>query len=109
MKKKPEYIACSAILYDDGHSYPHQPVNVQTGIVICGLRHHNCITNASIHLGDRYNKNLIGRGNQGFLTSENRYVNRKEGFKIALSNKQIIHNFYDESNVDQILCSEDLY
>jgi hypothetical protein len=109
MNGRKEFIVCSAILYDDGNKYPQQAVNIQTGLVICGLRHHNCITNASIMLGEKYNKNLIGRDNQGFLTSFNRYVNRKEGFRIALKNKQIIHNLFDESNVDQILCSEDLY
>lgn len=104
-----EYILCAAIHYDDDIEYPHQPVNIQTGIVICGRRHHNCIINASILLGDRYNKNKIGRDRQGFLTNTDRYVNRKEGFKIALSANQIIHNFYDKNNVDQILASEDLY
>ncbi len=52
---------------------------------------------------------MSARGAQGFLTNTDRHVNRKEGFKIALAANQIIHNFYDINNVDQILCSEDLY
>jgi|GEM_PF-2298766 hypothetical protein len=107
--KRPEFIICSAIHYDDGIEYPHQAKNIHTGLVICGRRHHNCITNASLMLGDKYNKNLANRAAQGFMTSEDRYVNRKEAFRIALAQKQIIHNFYDENNADQILCSEDLY
>ena len=107
--KRPEFIICAAIHYDDGVEYPNQAKNVQTGLVICGRRHHNCITNASIMFGDRYNKNLCNRAAQGFMTSENRFVNRKVACKIAMANKQIIHNFYDENNADQILVSEDLY
>jgi hypothetical protein len=107
--RRPEFIICAAIHYDDGIEYPHQANNIQTGLVICGRRHHNCITNSSIMLGDRYNKNLANRAAQGFMTSMDRYVNRKEAFKIALAQKQIIHKFYDDNNSDQILVSEDLY
>lgn len=107
--KRPEFILCAAIHYDDGIIYPHQADNIQTGLIICGRRHHNCITNASAMLGDRYKRNLVNRASQGFMTSENRYVNRKEAFTIARYNNQIIHNFYDSGNPDQILVSEDLY
>jgi hypothetical protein len=109
MKNKEEFIICAAFHYDDGKKYPHQPENIGTGIVIAGYRHHNCITTAASLLGLSYNKNLCNRDAQGFLTSFNRYVNRKEGFRIALTNDQIIHNFYDKADAEQILVSEDLY
>lgn len=104
-----EYILCAAIHYDDGNFYVHQPKNIQTGLVMVGRRHHNCIINLSIALADRYNKNLASRGAQGFITNTDRYVNRKEAFKIAFAADQIIHKFYDPNNLDQILVSEDLY
>lgn len=107
--RKPEFILCAAIHYDDGIIYEHQPINIQTGLVICGRRHHNCIINASIMLGDRYSSRLVDRASQGFITSMDRYVDRKEGYKIALANNQVIHNFHDPDNTDQILVSEDLY
>ena len=107
--RRPEFILCAAIHYDDGIEYPHQPNNIQTGLVICGRRHHNCILNASVMLGDRYNKNLVNRASQGFITSMDRYVNRKEAWLIAIKRDQVIHNFYDKNGIDQILVSEDLY
>ena len=40
---KKEYILCAAIHWDDGETYPHQPKNITTGLVICGRRHHNIL------------------------------------------------------------------
>lgn len=37
-----EYIICSAIHFDDGKEYVHQPKNIKSGFVVTGRRHHNC-------------------------------------------------------------------
>jgi len=109
LKRKDEFIICAASHYDDGIVYPHQPKNVQTGIIIAGRRHHNCINTCQLLMGDKFNANKMNRASQGFLTSHDRFLNRKEAFKMALANNQIIHNFYDKTNQSQILVSEDLY
>lgn len=110
-----EKILCAAIWFNDGNYYPHQPVNIDSGFIVTGLRHCNCYSTLSSigrTLGiEGIAKNAferIDRDNQGFLTSSNRYVDRKEGFKIAKENNQIFHKMHD-GVIDGILCSEDLY
>lgn len=103
-----ERILCAAILYADGKAHPHQPKNIETGLVICGRRHHNCYATLSGLLGGLDGKLLVGRDNQGFITSEDRYVNRNEAFKIAKKENQIYHKCFDDVE-DGILTSEDLY
>ena len=43
-----EYIICSAIHFDDGEEYVHQPKNIKTGLVVCGMRHCNVFTTISL-------------------------------------------------------------
>ena len=80
-----EYILCAAIHYNDFKTYLHQPKNIETGMVICGRRHHNII----------YNWNQLSFGKtrctdtQGFLTNKDRFVNREEAAKIAFESGQI--------------------
>lgn len=106
---KPEYIICAAIYYNDGVKYPQQPKNIETGIVVSGLRHCNCYATISTLLGEeKYKKTNIGREGQGFITSLHRYVDRREGFRIAKANNQFIHRLFDEDD-EGILTSEDLY
>ena len=40
------YIICAAIWFKDGNKYSHQPRNVDSGLVVCGRRHHNCFLTA---------------------------------------------------------------
>jgi hypothetical protein len=101
-----EYIICAAIWFQDGNQYVHQPVNIDTGIVICGRRHHNCLQVASaLNCGkrilDRCNE-FNGREIQGFLTSKNRFVGREEAAKIAMEAGQIKKH-------TNFLFSEDIY
>lgn len=96
-----EIILCAAIHYDDGIIYVHQPVNISSGIVVCGLRHCNCI-NTHYALTGKASKR---EDKQGFLTNRGRFVDRVEGFKIALAQGQITHN----EGETEILMSEDLY
>ena len=84
-----EYILCSAIYVQDGNIYEHQPKNISSGYVICGRRHHNCFTSMQIfkelNKFDWDKKQVI----QGFLTNEDRFVDRIEGAKIAFECGQI--------------------
>jgi len=114
-----ETILCAAIHIDDGKEHVHQPKNIQTGFVITGRRHHNCYATMAViakvaQLEDVVTIkgliNKINRDQQGFITSEDRFVNRKEAFKIAVREKQLMNpKLYDFNNPDQILVSEDLY
>lgn len=107
-----EYILCAANRYDDGKKHEHQPININRGFVVCGRRHHNCIgTFAQIvgfpytELGHRIHNTEV----QGFLTNTNRFVTRKEAYKIAFDADQIKgpNKGYSENEIG--LTSEDLY
>jgi hypothetical protein len=98
--ERAEYLLCAAIHYTDGKIYPHQPRNIESGIVVCGWRHHNCFVPLYSFLGDGYDVSLTR--NQGFLTSKGRYVTREEGVEIALKSGQI-------KLEQKTLFSEDLY
>lgn len=97
-----EYILCSAIWFDDGEdTYNHQPINIKTGYVVCGQRHHNCFNTKAILQGVKTERNTIDDV-QGFLTNKNRFVGREEAAIIAFNANQI-------KKEKQTLYSEDLY
>jgi len=106
--KNQEYILCSAVWYDKidfGKEEPLRmrgisPYNVDRGIVFCGWRHANCIYQAVAMTGLPSYK--MGEVEQGFLTNKNRFVDRKEGGKIAFAAGQT-----DE--LKSYLFSEDLW
>ena len=107
-----EFIICAANYYNDEHKHNHQPTNISKGFVVCGRRHYNCIYTFSKIVGFPYT--LLGQRIhstevQGFLTSTNRFVTRKEAYKIAYDNNQIIgpNKGYSENSIG--LTSEDLY
>jgi len=104
-----ETILCAAIHYTDGKVHPSQPLNIETGFVVCGRRHHNCYTLLDILGVDYQNEVVCGRDHQGFITSKNRYVGRREGFQIALAAKQIPESRISNDDEMNILTSEDLY
>lgn len=87
-----ERIICAAIHNTEDKDMAGYP------LIYCGHRHCNIL----------WQSKLISRDpdHQGFLTSSGRFVDRKEGLKIALENNQIL-------NVNDIrgnnLYSEDLY
>ncbi len=101
MKNK-ETIICSAIYIDDKKEHVHQPINIKTGFVVCGHRHHNCFSILSLIKLDCKSINV-----QGFLTSKNRFVDRKEAMLIAIKAGQ--GGNYGEMKEGKILFSEDLY
>jgi hypothetical protein len=94
-----ERIICAAIWYKDFESPVHTVKNVK-GLVLCGYRHGMIIGQCSVLSGKPQHK--MGEYLQGFLTSENRFVDRVEARKIHLSNG-------GTSEFDDELYSEDLY
>lgn len=99
-----EYILCSAILFNDGKKHEHQPKNIDNGMVVTGQRHHNCfatVYNIKTMDIDEFDR-LESKSIQGFLTSNNRFVNRKEGGEIAYEAGQTME-------LKETLFSEDLY
>ncbi len=78
-------ILCAAIHIDDGFKYDHQPKNIETGYVICGRRHHNCIQ-LSVILGHTpVKQNSV----QGFVTSDDLFLNRADAARFAYEHGQI--------------------
>lgn len=125
-----EYIACSAIHYDNHVHYKHQDkYGIKSGFVLCGFRH-PCIiavlpTNNYIKNLTEYTKNFSVEWNegkydtdgnpnpdllnydviQGFMTSFGRFVDRREAAIIALNCGQITKLNYSDTK----LYSEDIF
>jgi len=99
------YIICAAIWFKDGNKYSHQPRNIDSGLVVCGRRHHNCFLTAFELNGGKRIKGLSeanAKAVQGFLTSNDIFVDRKEAGQIAFDAGQI-------PKLTNCLFSEDLY
>ncbi len=112
----PERVLCAAIYVNTGkvESEFSSPGYPETGLVFPGWRHNDCFVLLipwSEGLTDEERAQieaimpdqLEGR-NQGFLTSAGRYVDRSEGWKVALNANQVQHREHKQS-----LDSEDLY
>ncbi len=97
-----ERILCAAVWFDDGKKHEHQPVNIETGFVVCGRRHHNCFMTASILRGEDWRASDYGKNVQGFMTSIDRFLNRKDAAEVAFNKGQTLRK-------DGCLFSEDLY
>ena len=98
-------ILCSAIWFMDDETYPHQPKNITTGFVISGHRHHNCFSTTWGLKGKKKITTREGhaaRNIHGFLTSDNKFVNKIKAAEIAFTCGQI------DKNIKR-LNSEDLY
>lgn len=95
-----KYITCSAIWFNDGEKYEHQPFNIKTGFVVCGHRHHNCFMTTHI-LGYNKSGNRVDEV-QGFMTSKNNFVDREEAAMIAFAAGQT-NELYEK------LFSENIY
>jgi hypothetical protein len=96
-----ERIICAAIWVDDGIVHPHQPKNIDRGLVVCGRRHHNCIVVANVAF-----PGMAVDRDQGFVTTADRYVDREEAASIAIAAGQV-----DRAQMEyaDTLFSEDLY
>lgn len=84
-------ILCSAIWIANKNIYPHQPTNIDSGIVICGRRHCNCYTTIAQTEPNLRNEALGAKYPivEGFLTDGNMFVDRKIGAEIAFRAGQI--------------------
>ena len=100
-----EKIICSAIWYKELNTPVYRPVNIESGVVVCGHRHPHCIHTLVALTGKRSVEKEVGKYTQGFLTNTNRFVDREEGAKIALESGQIEKLNYSKTR----LYSEDLY
>lgn len=91
-----EFIICAAIQI------------VETGKIFYGHRHDQCNNSLNGELSWNLNRQEILKlkTEQGFVTSLGRFVDRKEGLKIALENNQVLD--LKEVRGDN-LYSEDLY
>lgn len=98
---KNPYILCAAIHFEDDLFHDHQPKNILTGFVVCGRRHNNVYNTLKVLEIDRH-EYLTLESTQGFITSDDRFVDRKEAVEIALAAGQI-------SEPKKQLYSEDLY
>ena len=103
-----EYILCAAIWYKEipiSKDVPIEsrlPVNCDRGLVFCGHRHHQCMYTMVAVTGLRSVESEVGEYVQGFLTSKNRFVDRREGAEIHRANG-------NETDFGERLFSEDLY
>lgn len=87
-----ERILCAAIWYKELDKMSDKwvpniegyirPKNIDRGIVICGYRHPSCMYTMIAITGKRSVYVECGEYVQGFLTSENRFVDREEGAQI---------------------------
>ena len=97
-----EKILCAAIWYkEDDKVYVHQPKNINYGYVWCGRRHHNIINLRYSLLNEPTRSDTSV---QGFLTNQDRFVDRVEANKIAIEADQVYGN-----KIGDELISEDLY
>ena len=96
------YIICAAIWFKDGKKHEHQPRNVDEGFVVCGRRHHNVYLTVADIKDVPYKDYGYSEHVQGFLTSDDRFVDRKEGGQIAFDAGQT-------AELTECLFSEDLY
>ena len=105
-----ERILCAAIWYQELTSSRetsaefYLPRNIYYGVVFCGHRHSQCIHTKCALTGLRDAES--GAHEQGFLTSENRFVGREEALEIALREGQILN---PSAIRGKHLYSEDLY
>ena len=67
-----EIVICAAIWVQDGKKRPHQPINIPSGTVFCGLRHCSIISQFAAYGIAHKNRSV-----QGFLTSKKRLWGKK--------------------------------
>ena len=118
-----EYIACSAIHYDNGKHYHFmEGYGVKSGFVIGGLRHPFILSvlpeNVYFHTTEEKQRELNPEmkwnnyldkheTTQGFITSYGRFVDRKEAMEIALKCGQVREEYLGNKRIG--LFSEDIF
>lgn len=118
-----EYIACSAIHYDNGIKYPFmEGYGVTSGFVLGGFRHPFIISVLPTDVYYPHTEERLKQLNpelkwdkdlekfeviQGFITSWGRFVDRKEAMKIALDCGQVKKEELGNERIG--LFSEDIF
>lgn len=97
-------IICAAVWFPIEEKFQFSPTNIDHGLVVAALRHGHCFYNASLLNDVLADKKRAVTPVQGFLTSDNRFVDRVEAGKIAKECGQVT-----KLMIDPELCSEDLY
>lgn len=82
-----EYIYCAATWFKDQPTAHFLPINIDRGVVIGGINHTQILHIANALLGNRQCEQ--GEQEQAFLTSCNRFVDRKEALIIAKEQGQL--------------------
>lgn len=114
-----EYIACSAIHYDNGVNYSFMKVyGIETGFVLAGLRHpfiasilptnvyYEQEQDQSGVIQAEWNKDLLVHNiTQGFMTSHGRFVDRREAKRLAIEAGQV----KESEVIGHELFSEDVF
>ena len=101
-------ILCAANWYRTSDVVAHQPENVHTGFVVAGHRH-SAIYPVVAHIsGDAWSA-LRRVEEHGFLTSDNRWVTRREAYDIAEAAGQLDMAEVRRRGGSRVLYSEDLY
>ena len=90
-----EIVICAAIWVQDGKKRPHQPTNIPSGAVFCGLRHCSIISQFAAYGIAHKNRSV-----QGFLT-------REDASELVKNNNQEM--VVDRNAIREQLYSEDLY
>lgn len=93
-----EFILCAAIKFND--------------TIVSGYRHGDCyeVIESILKPYNNVEIKLPTREDQGFLTSLNRFVDRKEAWNIAKANNQIKYGLDSvDPNEEPMLISENLY
>lgn len=104
---KKETIICSAVWFKElplkaGPFLNQNPINVDKGLVFCGHRHAHCIYTMIAITGLRAIPKESGEQIQGFLTSRNRFLDRKQA-------AELFKSLGGKLNYGSELYSEDLY
>jgi hypothetical protein len=98
---KTEYVMCAANWVDDKIEHIFQPFNIPTGIVYCGWRHPYIFQ----QYRERFPQEIFGKyETQGFLTTKNRFLTRKEALELVKENGQLTKPL-----IGDVLTSEDLW
>jgi hypothetical protein len=101
-------ILCAANWYKTEDKVPHQPKNIDQGFVVSGHRHCSIYPVAAHLSGEEWDA-LRRNEEHGFLTSDNRWVNRQEGYAIAETAGQLNMDEVRRRGGDRTLYSEDIY
>lgn len=98
---KTEYVMCAANWIDDGIDYTFKPYNIDKGRCYSGHRHPQIFElTKDIYPYSEWGKFTV----QGFLTTKNRFLTRKEALTLVQENGQLTRSI-----IGGELTSEDLW